>query len=70
MIKFDMQIVQNYAAFFDTENGTCVFVDSFDNHEFDVRIGSLKHSKCVGTVHATNDDELNARLSRLTAEHL
>ncbi|TKI02413.1 hypothetical protein [Martelella alba] len=70
MFKFDMQIAQNYAAFYNPEDGKCVFVDSFDNQEFDVRVGTLTESRHVGTVHAKSDDELNRKLRTVTAAHL
>lgn len=40
MFKFDMQLNQNYASFYHPETGKAVFVDSFDNEEFDIRIGT------------------------------
>lgn len=61
MFKFDMQLNQNYASFYHPETGKAVFVDSFDNEEFDIRIGTLRQSKHVATVRASNDDELNQK---------
>lgn len=70
MFKFDMQIEQNYAAFYNDESGAAVFVDSFDNEEFDVRIGTLRESKFIATVHACNDEELNRKLEEVSIPHL
>ena len=69
MFKFDMQIEQNYASFFDAESGNAVFVDSFDNEEFDVRMGTLSYSAHVATVHALSNEELNRKLSEVAAQH-
>ena len=69
MFKFNMQIEQNYASFFDAESGNAVFVDSFDNEEFDVRMGTLSYSTHVATVHALSNDELNRKLSEVAAQH-
>ena len=46
MFKFDMHIDQNYASFYNPESGYAVFVDSFDNEEFDVRVGTKKSACC------------------------
>jgi hypothetical protein len=62
---FTMSITDNYASFIDTASGIAVFVDSFDNREFDVRIGSLNESKFVGRIFAEKDHELNAKLAAL-----
>ncbi|SUB07727.1 hypothetical protein [Pantoea agglomerans] len=70
MFKFDMLLEQNYASFYDEESGKAVFVDSFDNEEFDVRVGTLRKSKYVTTVHACNDEELNQKLNEATARYL
>lgn len=70
MFKFDMQIDQNYASFYHQESGKAVFVDSFDNEEFDVRVGTLRESKFVTTVRAYNNDELNQKLNEATCSYL
>ncbi|RTP88003.1 hypothetical protein EKN35_17475 [Enterobacter asburiae] len=70
MFKFDMHIDQNYASFYHQESGKAVFVDSFDNQEFDVRVGTLRKSELVATVHASNDDELNQKLNEAASRFL
>lgn len=70
MTKFNMQLKQNYAAFFIEKTDKCVIVDSFDNQKFDVRIGTITESKHIGTVHAQSDEELNEQLERVTADFL
>ncbi|PRD13515.1 hypothetical protein [Pantoea coffeiphila] len=70
MFKFDMHIDQNYASFYHKESGKAVFVDSFDNEEFDVRVGTLRKSEHIATVHASNDDELNQKLNEATSRFL
>lgn len=61
-MKFDMSLSDNYASFIDEETGVAVFVDSFDNEEFEVRIGSIEDSKLAGSVRANSSDELNQKL--------
>lgn len=65
MLTFDMSTADNFASFKDPETGRCVLVDSFDNHEFNVRIGTLEESLFAGVIVASSDQELNARLSEL-----
>lgn len=67
-MNFDMSITDNYASFIDKGTGVAVFVDSFDNQEFEVRIGSIEESNLAGTIHAANSEELNKKLSQLFNE--
>ncbi|EMK6706168.1 hypothetical protein V9J53_003494, partial [Vibrio cholerae] len=46
-------------------NENHIFVDSFDNENFDVRIGSVSDSEFVGSILAKNDSELNSKLEEL-----
>jgi hypothetical protein len=62
-MKFDMSITDNYASFVDKETGLAVFVDSFDNKEFDLRIGSIESSEPAGTIRASSSEELNRKLA-------
>lgn len=64
-MNFTMSITDNYASFIDTASGIAVFVDSFDNREFNVRIGSVNESRFVGRIFAKTDHELNAKLASL-----
>jgi len=64
-MKFDMSISDNYASFIDEGTGVAVFVDSFDNEEFEVRIGSIEDSKLAGSVRASSSEELNQKLCDL-----
>ncbi|MGQ9425221.1 hypothetical protein ACXYTJ_06215 [Gilvimarinus sp. F26214L] len=64
-MKFDMSITDNYASFVDKETGVAVFVDSFDNKEFDVRIGSIDASEPAGTIRASSSEELNRKLTEI-----
>ncbi len=64
-MNFDMAITDNYASFIDKDSGVAVFVDSFDNHEFEVRIGTIHESELAGSVFAETSDELNAKLTAL-----
>lgn len=64
-MKFDMSIEDNYASFIDKETGKSVFVDSFDNEEFEVRIGTVSESESAGTILAKSTEELNDKLVNL-----
>lgn len=68
-MKFNMSIEDNYASFIDDESGVAVFVDSFDNTEFDVRIGSVSESQKAGTISAASSDELNQKLADIFKEY-
>ena len=61
-MKFDMNINDNFASFIDKDTGISVFVDSFDNKEFEVRIGTINESKPVGKIIASSTQELNKKL--------
>lgn len=63
---FDMKVSENFASFF--EGTTFVAIDSFDNYNFNVRIGTLSSTKDVANITASTDDELNAKLSNLYAK--
>lgn len=45
MIDFKMTTTENFASFVDAQTGVIVFVDSFDNIEFDVRDGDFIETK-------------------------
>lgn len=64
-MKFDMSITDNYASFIDEVTGEAVFVDSFDNEEFEVRIGTIDSSVAAGSVFAKTSDELNRELENI-----
>jgi hypothetical protein len=64
-MKFDMSITDNYASFIDKDSGVAVFVDSFDNQEFEVRIGTINESELAGTIAAATTEELNTKLAAL-----
>lgn len=64
-MKFDMSIEDNFASFIDEKTGKSVFVDSFDNEEFEVRIGTVRESQSVGSITAHSTEELNTKLAEL-----
>lgn len=68
-MKFDMSITDNYASFIDKDSGEAVFVDSFDNQEFEVRIGTIHESEPVGSIFAKTNEELNAKLAAMFSAH-
>ena len=55
-MKFDMSIDDSFASFIDDESGVSVFIDSFGNNEFEIRIGTIENSKSVGVVCATTSE--------------
>ena len=64
-MKLDLSITANASSVIDSDSGLAIFVDSFDNQEFAVRIGSLQVSTLRGTITATSDAELNASVMAL-----
>lgn len=64
-MNFDMSIDDNYASFIDSNTGISVLVDSFDNNEFEVRIGTTESSEKVGTIVVSTTEELNQKLGEL-----
>ena len=69
-MKFDMSVSDNFASFQDVENGKYIFIDSFDNETFEVRVGTIEDSEQVGSVKASSDDELNTKLMQLYKSHI
>lgn len=65
MFHFDMKTTQNFACFIDEASGVSVFVDSFDNQEFEVRFGDVLSSEVIGKFVANNDAALNNALQKL-----
>jgi hypothetical protein len=65
MFDFRMTLRENFASFRDEATGQLVFVDSFDNHEFSVRKGTLVESRYIGVVTANTDEALNRKLRDL-----
>jgi hypothetical protein len=68
-MNFDMSITDNYASFIDKDSGVAVFVDSFDNQEFEVRIGTINESELAGSIFAETSEELNTKLAALFSAH-
>ena len=68
MFNFTMSTRENFAAFTDKESGKVVFVDSFDNREFEVRYGTMEESVPLGSIHADNDEALNRKLQELVQQ--
>ena len=68
-MKFNMSIEDNFASFIDDKSGVAVFVDSFDNEEFEVRIGTVTESQEAGSITAKTTKELNEKLEALYRKH-
>lgn len=47
-----------------------LFIDSFDQKNFDVRIGTLTKSQFISQIHAENDIDLNTQLDKIIENHL
>lgn len=69
-MQLTMSIKDNYWHPIDQVTGSAIFVDSFYNKEFDVRIGTIHDSEPAGTITASTDEELNAELAPLYAAFL
>ena len=65
MIDFKMTTQENFASFIDPKTGVMVFIDSFDNQEFNVRSGDLLKSKSIGIIKARNNKILNEKLRNI-----
>lgn len=70
MFNFNMKTTQNFAHFIDETSGISVFVDSFDNEEFEVRLGNMTASEYIGTFTAKDDEVLNINLQKLVTKKL
>ena len=68
MFAFKMSTNENFASFREENTGRVVFVDSFDNVEFNVRIGTMEETRDLGSVIAESDEVLNKKLCELVAE--
>jgi hypothetical protein len=65
VVKFDVSAENNYAAFIDKQTVRPVFVDPFDNKEFDVRIATMTEHEPAGITQAALAGELNEKFGRL-----
>lgn len=70
MFNFRMTTQENFASFRDSESGKVVYVDSFDNYEFNVRFGTVESTEDLGTIEADCDDTLNSKLRDLVLKKL
>lgn len=64
-MKFDMSIEHNFASFSDEETDIVIYVDSFDNYEFDVQIGTIDETEQAGTIFAESSEQLNLELEKI-----
>ena len=62
MFHFDMKIEDNVAVFKSINSDQVVLVDSFDNHVFETRVGTIVSTVPAATITAKNSEELNAKL--------
>ena len=68
-MNINMSVEDNFSSYIDKKTGLAIFVDSFDNHDFEVRIGSTDESVSMGTITAENDEELNRRILELVEKY-
>ena len=64
MISFNVDLTENFTSFKAMDN-SFVFIESFDNETFTVRVGNAKESKYISTIHASTSKELNNKLNNL-----
>jgi hypothetical protein len=60
MLDFDMDISHNFASF--KLDNKMMFIESFDNVNFEVRIGTAENSKFLENITAKSTVELNQKL--------
>ncbi|MCW8933446.1 MAG: hypothetical protein OQK98_01860 [Gammaproteobacteria bacterium] len=68
-MDINMSVQDNFSSYIDEKTGLAIFVDSFDNHDFEVRIGSTDESVSMGTSTAENDEELNRSILELVEKY-
>jgi len=68
-MNINMSVEDDFSSYIDEKTGLSVFVDTFDNREFEVRIGTKDESKSMGTITAENDAELNKNISELVKKY-
>ena len=68
-MDINMSIKDNFSSYIDEKTGLSIFVDSFDNHEFEVRIGTTDESISMGTIKADSDAELNKNITELVKKY-
>lgn len=68
-MNFDMRMNQNHSSFFDHETKEFLFVDTFDNFNYEVFMGTLSKSKLIGKFTATTEKDLNDNINKLYLEN-
>ncbi|HCJ8468496.1 TPA: hypothetical protein NV714_002245 [Escherichia coli] len=68
-MNFDMRMNQNHSSFFDKETKEFLFVDTFDNFNYEVFMGTLSKSKLIGKFTATTEKDLNDNINKLYLEN-
>lgn len=63
MITFDMTLNEHYKSFKLGDN-LHLFVESFDNKEFHLRVGTFIETVSWGSIQAMTDAELNEKLAK------
>jgi hypothetical protein len=61
-----MDISHNYASF--KLNDKTIFIDSFDNLNFEVRVGTIEKPEYLVNIEAKSTEELNKKLSELAEQ--
>lgn len=70
MFNISMSIAENFASFHDPETDKVVYVDSFDNRQFNVRFGTIDSTIDLGMIEADSDDVLNRQLRELVQQRI
>lgn len=66
MFNLNMNIKDNFALFRDNEK--VVLIESFDNENFEVRLGTLEKLEKIADIHAATTEELNKKLEIVEKE--
>lgn len=64
-MKFELSVDDNFSSIIDESTGLAIFVESFDNVEFSVCIGSVSESKQVAVFTAFSSNDLNEMVERV-----
>lgn len=72
MFDFNMDLKDNFAVFKEQNilsvinfQPLSVYIDSFDNKNFNIRYGNTQESQFLKTIHATSTEDLNQQLTQI-----
>lgn len=68
-MNLNMSVEDNFSSYVDDKTGLAIFVESFDNHFFEVRMGSVVETVSMGSITAKNNEELNKGVLELVEDY-